>query len=261
VLSPDGRRIVVGSDGETWVYDLARDSLTRLGVGTGAVWTPDGQRVAFQAGSNGRVDIYWQSADGSAQAEQLTTGANSQAPSSFSADGQLLAFTDTNPISGADIGVLRLRDRQVQPVIEDPKDQTAPRFSPDGHWLVYTSDESGKREIYVRAYPGPGAKLKISTDGGVEPLWNRNGHELFYRNGDQVLSVDISARPSLSASKPRVLFEGQYLRAQGSLPDYDVSPDGQRFLMIKAVELNVTQVNVVLNWFEELKQKVPTGTK
>jgi dipeptidyl aminopeptidase/acylaminoacyl peptidase len=261
VLSPDGRRIVVGDEGQSWVYDLARDSLTRVAAGGNAIWTADGQRVAFQSGVNGQVNVYWQEADGSGQAEQLTQGENRQTPSEFSPDGQLLAFTDANPTTGSDVWVLRLSDHQARPFIEDPSNQTAPRFSPDGRWLAYTSDESGRREIYVRAYPGPGGKWKISTDGGVEPLWNRNGRELFYRNGDQVLTVDISARPSFSASKPRVLFEGQYLRAQGSLPDYDVSPDGRRFLMIKAVELNVTQVNVVLNWFEELKQKVPTGTK
>ena len=232
-----------------------------MAAGGDAIWTSDGQRVAFQRTSDGRVNIYWQKADGTGEAEQLTTGANRQAPGSFSADGQLLAFTDINPTTGSDIWVLRLSDGQARPVIEDPKDQTAPRFSPDGRSLIYTSDESGKREIYVRAYPGPGAKLKISNDGGVEPLWSRNGREVFYRNGDQVFGVDISTRPALSASKPRLLFEGQYLRAIGSLPNWDISPDGQRFLMLKAIELNVTQVNVVLNWFEELKQKVPTGTK
>lgn len=261
VLSPDGQRIVVGSEGEARVYDLARDSLTQVAAGGNAVWTSDGQRVAFQRTSDGHINIYWQKTDGTGEAEQLTAGANRQAPGSFSADGQLLAFTDINPTTGSDIWVLRLSDRQIRPVIEDPKDQTAPRFSPDGRWLIYTSDESGKREIYVRAYPGPGAKLKISNDGGVEPLWSRNGREVFYRNGDQVFGVDISTRAALSASKPRLLFEGQYLRAQDSLPNWDVSPDGQRFLMLKAIELNVTQVNVVLNWFEELKQKVPTGTK
>jgi hypothetical protein len=113
----------------------------------------------------------------------------------------------------------------------------------------------------VRAYPDRAGKWKISIDGGVEPLWNRNGRELFYRDGDKVLAVDVSARPSFSAGKPRVLFEGRYVRAQGSLPDYDVSPDGQRFLMLKSVEQPATQINIVLNWFEELKEKVPTGKK
>jgi serine/threonine-protein kinase len=138
-----------------------------------------------------------------------------------------------------------------------------PQFSSDGHWLAYVSDESGHREIYVQPYPGPG-KWQISTEGGTEPVWNHNGRELFYRSGDKMMAVDIATQPSFTAGKPRMLFEGQYLPTTTTPPNYDVSADGQRFLMLKSVEqaqTAPTQINVVLNWFEELKQKVPTGKK
>ena len=142
----------------------------------------------------------------------------------------------------------------------------APIFSPDGHWLAYISNESGRPEVYVQPYPGPGGKWQISTEGGTEPIWNRNGRELFYRSGNKMMAVDITTQPSFSAGKPRMLFEGQYVADDWPLitAAYDVSADGQRFLMVKPRPSRLpspTQINVVLNWFEELKQKVPTGKK
>jgi hypothetical protein len=116
----------------------------------------------------------------------------------------------------------------------------------------------------VQPYPGPGGKWQISTEGGKEPLWNPNGRELFYRSGDKMMAVDIATKPSFSAGKSRMLFEGQYQLNPGAFPNYDVSPDGERFLMLKPSEQGqsaLTQINVVLNWFEELKQKVPVVKK
>ena len=122
------------------------------------------------------------------------------------------------------------------------------------------SDESGRLEVYVQPYPGPGGKWQISTEGGVQPVWARSGRELFYRNGDRMMVVDIGTEPTFSPGRPSVLFEGQFV----SLPytaNYDVAPDGQRFLMIQPIaqEGASSQINVVLNWFEELKQRVPTN--
>ncbi len=126
------------------------------------------------------------------------------------------------------------------------------------------SDESGPYEIYVQPYRGPGGKWQISTEGGTEPKWNPNGRELFYRSGDKMMAVDIATQPGFSAGKPRMLFEGRYQLSPVQSDDYDVSRDGQRFLMLKPIDQGEgapTQINVVLNWFEELKQKVPTGKK
>jgi serine/threonine protein kinase/Tol biopolymer transport system component len=270
-LSPDGRRVAVGiseQETQTWLYDLSRDALTRFtlegNLNNRPVWTPDGKRIAFVSTKGGPQNLYWQPADGSGAPERLTISEYTQTPNSWSPDGQLLAFNEINPTTGPDIWVLRLSDRKAQPFLQTPFNEGAPRFSPDGRWLAYISDESGHTEIYVQPYPGPGGKWQISTDGGTEPAWNPNGRELFYRRGDKMMAVEIATQTGFAAGKPRMLFEGRYQLSSLTASDYDVSPDGQRFLMLKPSEQEQaapTQINVVLNWFEELKQKVPTGKK
>jgi eukaryotic-like serine/threonine-protein kinase len=275
-VSPDGRRVAVGiveRESQTWVYDTSRDTLTRLtfegNENSNPTWTPDGQRITFRSDRTGPINLFWQMADGSGGTEQLTTSEYGPVPSSFPADGQRLAFMEVHPSTGDDIWALQFSDPatagqapQAQPFLATPYEETAPAFSPDGRWMAYMSNESGRREIYVQPYPGPGGKWQISTDGGMEPVWNPNGRELFYRSGDTMMAVEVTTQPSFSAGRPRVLFDaGQYLPTPLTFPNYDVSPDGQRFLMLKATEQEqaATQINVVLNWFEELKQRVPTG--
>ena len=286
-LSPDGRRVVVNVEEEEtqiWLYDLTRDTSTRWTFeGTAnqfPSWTPDGKRIAFESNKEGPQNVFWQLADGSGGLERLTTSEYANIPMSWSPDGQLLAFVEVHPTTGYDIWVLRLGDRsassgqvlsagsaqvrKAQPFLRTPLNESAPRFSPDGRWLAYISDESGRFEIYVQPYPGPGGKWQVSTEGGTEPVWNPNGRELFYRSGDKMMAVEIATQPSFAAGNPRMLFEGQYVPTPGTVPNYDVSPDGQCFLMLMPTEqaqAAPTQINVVLNWFEELKQKVPTGKK
>jgi dipeptidyl aminopeptidase/acylaminoacyl peptidase len=270
-FSPDGRSVAVTieeSDSHIWVYDLARETLTRFtfqgGVNLMGAWRPDGKRIAFQSNKEGAPNLFWQLADGSGGLERLTTSDYNQTPNSWSPDGQLLAFIEANPTTGYDIWVLRMGDRKALPFLKTSFNESAPRFSPDGRWLAYVSDESGRWEIYVQLYPGPGGKWQISAQGGTEPVWNPNGRELFYRSGDKIMAVDIATQPGFTAGKPRMLFEGQYVTTPATFPNYDVSPDGQRFLMLKPAEqaqAAPTQINVVLNWFEELKQKVPVGKK
>jgi serine/threonine-protein kinase len=277
-LSPDGRRLAVTieeSESNVWLYELARDTLTRLtfqgNINLVGAWTPDGKRIAFQSSKEGPGNLFWQLADGSGGLERLATSDYPQTPNSWSADGQLLAFIENNPATGYDIWVLRMGDpsagsgqvRKAQPFLRTPFNESAPRFFPDGRWLAYTSNESGRFEIYVQPYPGPGGKWQISTEGGTEPVWNPNGRELFYRSGDKMMAVDIATQPGFAAGTPRTLFEGRYEPTPATFPNYDVSPDGQRFLMLKPTEQAQapTQINVVLNWFEELKRRVPPGTK
>jgi eukaryotic-like serine/threonine-protein kinase len=268
-VSPDGRRVAVSIielGTQIWIYDLGRDTLTRLtfegNPNLDPVWTPDRKRVAFSSG-NPR-NLFWQAADGSGKAERLTTNDYIQSPNSWLPDGQSLAFTEMNPTTGRDVWVLGLSDRTPHLFLRTPFTEAAPRFSPDGRWLAYVSDESGHFEVYVQPYPGPGGKWQISTESGTEPVWNPNGRELFYRSGGKMMAVDIATQPGFAAGKPRMLFEGRYSPTPLTSPNYDVSPDGQRFLMLKPSEqaqAAPTQINVVLNWFEELKQKVPVGKK
>ena len=276
-LSPDGQRVAARiRDSESayniWVYELARNTLTRLtshgSVNLMGAWTPDGKRITFDSNKDGPFNLFWQLADFSGSPERLISDEylqpqkTFQAPTSWSRDGQLLAFTDNSPTTGSDIWVLRISDRKAQPFLRTSSNESAPKFAPDGRWLAYVSDESSRDEIYVQPYPGPGGKKQISAEGGTEPVWNPNGRELFYRSGNKMMAVDTSSNTSLgfTAGTPRMLFELPYLPTA----NYDVSPDGQRFLMLKPTEqaqAAPTQINVVLNWFEELKQRAPGGAE
>jgi len=240
-------------------------------VSENPIWAPDGKRILFDssrqgaAGQGATWSIFWQMADGSGGLERLTTTDYQQTTRSLSSDGQLLAFNQINPTTQRDIWVLQLSDRKAQPFLNTRFNEGAPQFSPDGHWLTYVSDESGGPEIYVQPYPGPGGKWQISTDGGTEPLWSHNGRELFYRNGTRMMAVDVTTQPAFSAGKPRMLFERRYVSTPfpQTFPRYDVSPDGQRFLMIKeggGAEDAAARptIIVVQNWVEDLKRRVPT---
>jgi eukaryotic-like serine/threonine-protein kinase len=264
-VSPDGRRAAVEVDGQTWVYDIERETLTRLTFnGTqndGPLWSPDGKHIAVRSNREGRGSIFWQMSDGSGADEKLTTPeAVSDLPMSFSPDGQYIAFIRTDPKTGRDIWILSLKDHKRSLFLGTPATEGAARFSPDGKWIAYVSGESGRPEIYVQPFPGPGGKWQISTDGGIEPAWNRNGRELFYRSGTKMMAVPVTTQPSFSPGKPTMLFEGAYLASTFPLTGitYDVTNDGQRFLMVKPQEASATQINVVVNWFEELKRLVPT---
>jgi Tol biopolymer transport system component len=278
-LSPDGRRVAVTiteQESQIWLYDLSRETLTRLTFEGNnnlvPVWTPDGKHIVFESNKEGSSNLFWQLADGSGGLERLTTSEHIHVPSSWSRDGQLLAFIEINPTTQRDIWVLQMggpspgsgQVHKAQPFLRTAFTESAPRFSPDARWLAYVSDESGRFEVYVQPYPGPGGKSQISTEGGTEPVWNPNGRELFYRNGDKMMAVDIATQPGFAAGKPRMLFEGHYAPTPATSANYEVTPDGQQFLMLKPNEqaqAAPTQINIVLNWFEELKQKVPTGKK
>ncbi len=270
-LSPDDRRLAVQIDSpnpDVWIYDIPRETLTRLTFAGGGypLWTPDGKRVTFPSRSAGVPNLFWKPADGRGAAEQLTTREHPTDHSfSWSPGGQELAFTEAHPITGWDLWVLPLEgNSKPRPFLQTPFREAAPRFSPDGRWLAYVSDESGQPEIYAQQFPGPGKKWQISTEGGIEPVWARNGKELFYWNSGQMMAVDITTEPTFSAGSPRLLFAGQYVSASSTWrPKYDVTSDGRRFVMIKRgmQEQGVLELNVVLNWFEELKQRVPTDNQ
>jgi Tol biopolymer transport system component len=264
-LSPDGGRAALESVGgvlDIVIYDLERGTLSRLtseGSSQVPIWTPDGSRIVYRATRAGTRNLFWKPVDGGGPEERLTTGEYVHTPHSWSPDGKLLAYEEEHPETGDDIWLLPIEgDRSPRPFLKTRFHEWFPRFSPDGRWLAYVSNESGRDEVYVQPFPGPGRRWQISTEGGTAPVWARSGRELFYRNGRQLMSVEVATQPGFSATHPRSLFEGQYRIFR---TDYDVSPDGQRFLMLEPLEppQPATQINVVLNWFEELKQKVPTG--
>jgi len=267
-ISPDGKLVASTIADETtqvWLYDLARETLTRLtfegNQNYNAVWSPDGKMIAFQSRKESSTEIYQQKVDGSGGAERLTTNEMPFVPMSWSPDGKTLAFIEVNPESGFDLWVMPLQDRKPKLFLRTPFNESVARFSPDGHWLAYMSNESGRNEIYMQPYPGPGAKLQISIDGGTEPTWNPSGREMFFRDGNKMIAVDVTLQPTLVAGKPHVLFEGQFLSSPATTPNYDVSRDGQRFIMVKAAGAAEApnQINVVFNWVEELKRLVPPG--
>jgi Tol biopolymer transport system component len=215
-------------------------------------------------------NLYWKLADGSGETEeflrsenkfpQLRGGSQAQQPTSWSPDGRILAFEALNADTGWDIGYVTVEgDRTPTHFLVTPFDERSPMVSPGGRWVAYISDESGRDEIYVQPFPGGGEKWLISTAGGIEPMWSPDGRELFYRNPNQMMSVVVETEPGFKAGTPRVVFDGQYsLDTAAGHPRYGVSPDGQHFLMLKREEGDQpAHINVVLNWFEELKRLVP----
>jgi Tol biopolymer transport system component len=268
VISPDGRRAVVDIEAGTyglWLYDFSRGTLSALTTGSGssqaARWTSDGTRVVYRGTRNGFRNLWWKVVDEAASEERLSTGDNNQTPSSLSNDGRWLIYTEGDPATGEDIWALPASagDRTPRPVVRGPFAERSPQLSPDGRWLAYTSDESGRFEVFVQPFPGPGARIQISTEGGEEPRWSRNGSELFYLSGDRMIAVEISTTGAFKAGTPRILFEGRYVPSPNAVAGYDVAADG-RFLMVQPLHPDppTNQIHVVLNWTEELKRLAAT---
>ena len=259
-VSPDGKRLVrsnpAGPDRDIWIHDLERDTATRLTYGDNSsrpIWTPDGKRIAFSAGLPD-ANLFWKAADGTGSDERLTTSPNTQFAGAFSPDGKQLVYVEYSPTTAPDIWVLSTDgNRTTRPFLQTPFVENEVALSPDGRWLAYQSNESGRFEIYVQRFPSGGRKLQISTDGGGVPQWSRNGREIFYRNQNRMMVVAVR-EPADSASdlqieKPRVLFEGGYE------PVFSLTPD-ERFVMIRNVreEFAPASVNVVLRWIDELRR-------
>ena len=266
-LSPDGTKVAVmissAGRNDIWIYDLERSPRFRLtveGENRTPVWTPDGKRVTFSSTSTANyAALYWRQADGSEEVELLLSRESRLYPISWSPDGQILAFYEITPTNGRDIWVLPL-EGEPSDFLATSFNERSPEFSPDGKWLAYVSNESGRDEVYVQPYPGPGGRWLISSEGGSEPVWSADGRELFYRHEEQMIAVTVEIEPLFRAGAPQVLFEGQYVGDPGpNSRNYDISPDG-RFLMMKAEALSQQgQINVILNWFEELKRLAPTN--
>ena len=281
-LSPEGARIALDTrdqDTDIWVWDLAHRTLTRVTFDPSndvfPIWTPDGLRIVFSSPRGGSApNLFWQPADGTGMAERLTSSTAAQYANAFSPDGTRLLLQDGGNVGSAeataafDISMLSMRGKgKPAPLIQTTFTNRNADVSSDGRWIAYESNDSGQFQIYVQPFPNvSGGRWQISTAGGTKPLWARSGRELFYVDGSGVLmAVPVQTTAAFSAGNPTKLIEAKYFHGVQQSRSYDVSRDGQRFLMIKdapaangqtATETSTSMV-VVINWTEELKQRLP----
>jgi Tol biopolymer transport system component len=263
------------SEADVWLHDLERGVMAPFTVDPVPdympVWTPDGQRLTFSSERGGGVpNLFWQSADGSGQAERLTVSELPQFPCSWSPDSKTLAFVQLSERGDYDLWAVQIDDEgrpgQPEPLVRSPVNEWRAEFSPDGRWLAYTSNESGTWQVYVRPFPGPGGKWQISSETesirNIIARWSKETRELFYRPvAGRMMAVSYTVDgDSFRADRPRVLFEGPF--ADGGWPDWDVTPDGQRFVKLRSMgddEGAPQETLIVINWFDELRRLVPTG--
>jgi serine/threonine protein kinase len=254
--SPDGRRLALRIEEDIWVHHLARQTTSRLTVGSvivsAPVWTPDGNRMIF---SWNALSIVWKPSDGSGAEEPLVSGERPISPSSVSRDGQFLAYTEVAANGSQDIWVVPLNgDRKPRAFVQTPLTEEGPVFSPDGKWIAYQSNVSGQPEIYVEPFPGPGGKFQVSVDGGSEPHWTADGRELIFRRGPSWIAAATTLSPTFTHGTPRELFQTPFFVG-------DVAPDGKQFALVQqpsdAAVPSTSLLHLVVNWFEELKEKLP----
>jgi Tol biopolymer transport system component len=264
-LSPDGRRAaltVFGPTATIWQLDLTGPSLTNLtpnaaGSSQWAVWNSTGNRVIYRATRQGFRNLYSAPADSSGSEQPLTKGGVIQTPQSVSPDGKWLVFTEVDATTGIDLMVLDLiGSTPPSTLLKTPNREENPRIAPNGRWLAYESNSSGETDIYVTTFPMPGPTVRVSTQGGRFPRWSGNSQELFYTNGPAMMVASISG-----GSVPVVETRRHLFTASHDILPTDVSPDGQRFLQIQLNEPPNAgaQIEVVLNWQEELKRLVPVN--
>jgi dipeptidyl aminopeptidase/acylaminoacyl peptidase len=249
-MSPDGQRIMVQA-GDLWVQDLVRGSFSRLTTGTVLtngfpIWLRDG-RVMYRSPTGLRV----QGTRGPGDSMQLIPGTTEiDYPGAVAADADTLVFLRSTEETSFNIMSLSLRaPAKLKSVLQTPAYEGGARLSPDGQWLTYVSNETGRNEIYITPFPGPGDRTPVSIAGGTQAVWNADGTEIFYRVDDKMMVVRVTTSPTLKLSSPETLFDGRYAYGAGvTIPNFDVSRDGRRFVMVKP-ESGAGRLNVVLNWF------------
>jgi serine/threonine-protein kinase len=276
-LSPNGRElamsVVGGRDVSIWKFDLARSTLTPVlqdGEANAPIWTRDGQRLVFFWNKEGRCSLASRRADGTAPPGVLVDG--SFMPSSWTPDGKQLAVFDNAHGTLAMVRVERGGRATVETLPQVPSPAGWPELSPDGHWLAYGSSVSGRREVYLQPYADVGERAQVSITGGGFPAWRGDGRALYFigrgRSADKgyMMEVGVQPGPPLRLGTPKPLFEftlGDLLFTSTQVRAYDLTPDGQRFFVFQARPRPpmppVTHIDLILNWFEELKAKVPTS--
>jgi len=277
-LSPDGTRVALDirdQDQDIWIWAFAGQTLTRLTFDAAQnlfpTWTTDGRRIVFTSSRTGNANLYSQLADGTGTVSRLTDSPYTHVPASVSPRGDALLFNETTPQTSSDLLLLPFAPDAVppngaaQPLMRTMAAEANGEISPDGRWLAYQSNETGRDEIYVRPFPDVDAgRWQISTAGGRTPLWSRRGDELFFRSPDGgVMGARVERGPSWQAGQVMQVVRPGYFESPGAFPrQYELAPDGQRFLMIREAGVDqgpAPQIVVVQNWSEELKRRVPTN--
>ena len=266
-LSPDGRRVATGAFdlgvNDIWLHDVERPVKTRFTFDehwdTCPVWSPAGDRITFITVVEGEVRLLSKPADLSGEATLLPTLGRGAFPIQWSADEKYLLFT-RRPGGQGDIWYRKRKDDnsgyEDVPFLKEPFQEFTPQFSPDGRFVSYSSNESGQHEVYVRRFPDGSAKQQVSLNGGTQPRWSHNGKELFYVEGDWLVVIPVSTSPSFSMGSARRLFRAAAISAAGVMPTYDVSPDGERFVIAEPVEdAPLPSIRVVQNWAAEFKDR------
>jgi Tol biopolymer transport system component len=264
-LSPDGRRAAVLTLTDLWALDLERGSRRRLtfqAVNPVSTWSPDGDAIVFTSTRTGSPQLFMMPVDGDAEPERVTPFEESvEFPGSWNESGELVFTFLPGPgrASDADVAAVRPGEPATARIVVGGRfNQHGPCLSPDGRWLAYVTDESGRDEVVLRAFPAGEVTWPVSANGGTEPVWSRDGTELYFRIAKKMWTVTVETEPELTVSKPIALFDDPYRKSRGA-PDfamYDVAPDG-RFLMSKRDHTAAYDgIRVVLGWQQELKRQV-----
>jgi Tol biopolymer transport system component len=256
-LSHDEKRVAMdvrdpsSSNTDVWVFDIARKTQSRLTFAPGfdgyPIWSPDDAQIAFATDRKNPGDIYAKSSAGTGEEKPILASDGNKEPFSWSSDGKTIAFSQLAPSNRTGmVATVSVADGKVTPFAASSFNQGEPSFSPDGRWIAYTSIESGKFEIYVRAFPDGGGKWQISTGGGEDPLWSRDGTEIFYDVGNRLMAVPVKTSPAFEAGTPQLLFEAPIRGDTGV--QYDVTADGKKFLIDAAANQADTPITLVQNW-------------
>lgn len=275
-FSPDGRRIALGigssstrTSSDIWVYDLNSGVLSRLTSRASSIrpeWTPDGRSIAYIADAGGRSEAWLVPADGSGPETRLDANLNNIREITFSPDGSSAVIRTSGGPTQRDLWLLPLSGdtaaRKAKPLLQTPFSEAMPRVSPDGRWLAYISDETGQFEVYLRPFPGPGGRVQVSAGGGTEPVWSPDGGGLFYRVGDRFMAASLSMSRGVSVTGRKILFEGLFASGTNNVSraEYDVHPDGKRFVALRLTP-GETEIVVVLNWLAELRERTAESGK
>jgi Tol biopolymer transport system component len=247
---------------DIWVMDLARSVMSRLSFEPTnenyPLWSPDGGRILYYSEAAGAPGLYVRSSTGAGRSELLLPSGNEAIPTDWTRDGRFILYELGSTQNRQDVWLLELSaGSKPRPLLDGPFDEGQGRVSPDGKWIAYSSDETGRLEIYVQSFPEPGGKWQVSTAGGSDPVWRPDGRELFYLSADQrLMAMPVSAAPTFEVVVPTPLFQARVLAPSGPPRHYTVSADGQDFHIVAPLEgESVGTTTVVVNWLSEVKAK------